>query len=278
MKLSIRHEIRIGLPAGTSRAVMHLLLTPRDGPGQTIRDWTIELPEGAKAVLFSDGFNNRAQLIAQGRPPEEWMVTATGKAETTDRNGVLGRMPGEPVPRLFLRQTPLTAPSPELVKPFEDAASRKDRIGLLHRLMSLTPMIVKGRSPARAAQSQTQAASGERQAQVQTLTPPATAARPSPPDLAHAFIGGARALGIPARYVTGYLGRETAQAPAMHAWAEAYDDNLGWIGFDPQLQLCPTDRHLRVAVGLDATSAAPLRASPAALAVPAPKLTIEMLA
>ncbi|MBN9360590.1 MULTISPECIES: transglutaminase family protein [unclassified Devosia] len=83
-------------------------------------------------------------------------------------------------------------------------------------------------------------------------------------DYAHGFIGAARALEIPARYVTGYLHGSDSEQPALHAWAEAWDDGLGWIGFDAMLLLCPTDRHVRVAVGLDATSTMPVRSIPVA--------------
>jgi transglutaminase-like putative cysteine protease len=86
---------------------------------------------------------------------------------------------------------------------------------------------------------------------------------PPASDYAHAFIGACRALDIPARYVTGYLAGAEDGLPAFHAWAEAHDDRLGWIGFDARLQLCPTDRHVRLTVGLDATGAQPVRMVPA---------------
>ena len=88
---------------------------------------------------------------------------------------------------------------------------------------------------------------------------------PLPPatEYAHMFIGAARALGIPARFVTGYLVGTDDEPAKFHAWAEAYTEKLGWIGFDPMLELCPTDRHVRLAVGLDSLSAAPLRCVPA---------------
>ena len=278
MKVTIDHEIRINLPAGASRAVMHVLLTPRNGPGQTVAGWKVDIAAEANPVIFSDAFGNRAILAAHAKPPDEWVVRASGDIETEDKNGVLGRVQGDPVPRLFLRQTELTQPPPELVVPFEDQARGRDRIGLLHALMTTTPKVMRSKAPKRGAQSQSQSQGGPSQSQVQTLTPPPTNARPTPPELAHTFIGAARALGIPARYVTGYLARESAAAAAMHAWAEAYDEALGWIGFDPMLQVCPTDRHVRVAVGLDATSASPLRSSPVPNAVPAPKLTIAWAA
>jgi transglutaminase-like putative cysteine protease len=63
--------------------------------------------------------------------------------------------------------------------------------------------------------------------------------------------------------VTGYLAAEGEEAASFHAWAEAWDDGLGWIGFDPMLGLCPEERHVRVATGLDAVSAAPVRSVPA---------------
>ena len=47
--------------------------------------------------------------------------------------------------------------------------------------------------------------------------------------------------------------------PAPGAWAEAYVENLGWIGFDAANGVCPTDHYVRVAIGLDALGAAPIR-------------------
>ncbi|MGA9199818.1 MAG: transglutaminase family protein, partial [Pseudolabrys sp.] len=43
------------------------------------------------------------------------------------------------------------------------------------------------------------------------------------------------------------------------AWAEAYVENLGWVGFDPTNGICITDAHVRVAVGLDYLGASPVR-------------------
>ncbi len=82
-------------------------------------------------------------------------------------------------------------------------------------------------------------------------------------DISHIFIASARSLGIPARYVSGYLHRADGQndQQAGHAWAEAYVDGLGWVAFDATNGMCATDAYLRVAVGLDYLSAAPLRGS-----------------
>ena len=74
---------------------------------------------------------------------------------------------------------------------------------------------------------------------------------------AHSFAAAARHLGLPGRHVTGYLLRDADSAgSAAHAWAEAYVDRIGWIGFDPVEKLCPDGHHVRVATGLDALGAA----------------------
>ena len=82
-----------------------------------------------------------------------------------------------------------------------------------------------------------------------------------PRDLSHIFIGAAHSLGIPARYVAGYYCAEDGAAAmaAGHAWAEAAVPELGWVAFDPAHGFCPTDAHVRVAIGLDSLGAAPVR-------------------
>lgn len=48
------------------------------------------------------------------------------------------------------------------------------------------------------------------------------------------------------------------QPPAGHAWAEAYVEGLGWVGFDPFMNRCPDERYVRIAVGLDYRDAQPV--------------------
>ena len=80
-------------------------------------------------------------------------------------------------------------------------------------------------------------------------------------DFSNLFITVARLLGIPARYVCGYLytgGTRSSRAASdeTHAWVELYIPNIGWKGFDPTNGVLPQTEHVRVAVGrnyLDAT-------------------------
>jgi transglutaminase-like putative cysteine protease len=85
-------------------------------------------------------------------------------------------------------------------------------------------------------------------------------------DFAHLQIGCLRALGLAARYVSGYLltrpppGRPRLQgADASHAWIAVYVPGAGWIPFDPTNDLIPADEHVTVAQGRDFTDVAPLR-------------------
>ena len=75
-------------------------------------------------------------------------------------------------------------------------------------------------------------------------------------DFAHIMISLVRPLGIPCRYVSGYLytGKENADRSAQdatHAWVEAWLPGYGWVGFDPTNNLIVGDRHIRVAIGRD---------------------------
>ena len=79
-------------------------------------------------------------------------------------------------------------------------------------------------------------------------------------DLSHIFIGAAHSLGIPARYVAGYFRSEGVgrrrRRPRLGRGLRA---RSRLDGFDPANGFCPTDAHVRVAIGLDSLGAAPVR-------------------
>jgi len=248
MRIAIRHTLSLVPPPDTSNLVFQLLLTPGSGPTQKLERWSVEAPGIGNAARFADAFGNLVHLVNQLRPEGPIAITASGIVETFDRSGVVGKPTGEPVPALFLRATTLTRVPVTLYGKFR--SSKDDRIATLHGLMARVGEVLGGNEDP---QRQDQ----DGQSQSQALDTP----KPDAALLAHGFIGAARALDIPARYVSGYLLGEEGK-PALHAWAEAYDPGLGWIGFDPSLQLCPTERHVRLSVGLDALSTTPVRAVP----------------
>jgi transglutaminase-like putative cysteine protease len=80
-------------------------------------------------------------------------------------------------------------------------------------------------------------------------------------DFAHLFIAVARAMGVPARYVSGYIHNPggAGVASASHAWAEAWVVKRGWIGYDATHPVRTGEHHVRLAVGRDYSDAAPTR-------------------
>ena len=84
-------------------------------------------------------------------------------------------------------------------------------------------------------------------------------------DFAHVAITCLRGLGLPARYVSGYLltkpppGMEKLQgADASHAWISVWAPEAGWVDFDPTNGVMPTDEHITLAYGRDYDDISPI--------------------
>ena len=83
-------------------------------------------------------------------------------------------------------------------------------------------------------------------------------------DYSHVMIALVRRLGVPCRYVSGYLfhkaGSKTRSAEgATHAWVETFLPGLGWTGFDPTNNVIAGEAHVRTAVGRDYANVPPTR-------------------
>jgi transglutaminase-like putative cysteine protease len=231
-----------GPPAPTVQA---LRLTPTPVQGQSVLSWQIEAPGFETACSYTDCFGNRVDLVAAPAELNAVRVLASGVVEVIDNGGVVG-WTGEPVqPGAFLRQTTATTISPAIAA-MAGFVSQADRLSTLHALMAAVRDRVAFEVDTTHSHTTAAAAFADGRGVCQ--------------DHAHIFITAARELGIPARYVTGYLLLEDGgDAPAHHAWAEALVEDIGWIGFDAANCICPTERYVRLGMGLDAASAAPIR-------------------
>lgn len=85
-------------------------------------------------------------------------------------------------------------------------------------------------------------------------------------DFAQIMIACLRSLGLPARYVSGYLetlpppGRPRLQgADASHAWVSVFSPGQGWVDFDPTNNLLPDERHITIGWGRDFSDVSPIR-------------------
>ena len=247
MRVSIRHATHYSYDSPGAFAVQRLRLTPGDNRAQTVREWSIAADGIEHAAEYLDGFGNRVHLITHCKPYSELTIIATGEVDTVDTGGVVGDLGEAANPLLFLKATPLTQSS-AAIDAMADEAEAPKTLGRLHRLMESIA--------ARVAYDTGSTVSGT------TAAAAFAAGQGVCQDHAHIFIAAARRLRIPARYVTGYLVMDGEEiAAAHHAWAEAHVSHLGWVGFDPANDICPTDRYVRLACGFDAASAAPISGS-----------------
>ncbi len=261
MLITIRHKLTIDFAEPVPRLLLHLLLTPQSGPSQGIIEWTLDFSAEARQVEMTDGFGNHALFVSLTGISEPLDIVLSGIVETISGNGVLGMPMGEPVPWLFHRVTPQTRVPASVWGKFRGEASQPDdQLGVLHSLMSRIHELHQAET---AEESQDQGADTATGAAMLSQTQAEETESPSFLAPAQTFVGSARALGIPARLVSGYLVSDDVEIDSgPHFWAEAFLEGLGWVGFDPGLDICPTERYVRLAVGLDAGTAVPVRAYP----------------
>jgi transglutaminase-like putative cysteine protease len=248
MHLRIRHEIVHTYADPPKAANRKLLLTPRNHEGQHVVNWRIDLDHNCRLRPGEDSFGNIQHCYSVDGPFDSLTITVEGEAETFDTAGVV-RGAAERFPaQLFLRETPLTAASAELRAFAQEVGAREGEVlSKLHALLGATHEALTLESGAPAPEGAALAFA---------------ARQGSAADLAHVFIACARDIGAPARFIAGYLCTDDG-AISRHAWAEAYVDNLGWVGFDACIGASPGENHLRVAAALDAIDAAPLKSAPA---------------
>lgn len=247
MRLAIRHITRYRFEKPIAHAMQRLRLTPKDCDGQKIVDWDMEFENAQCELSYLDQNGNRVHLVSVAEDARAVILACRGTVETSDLVGVVGEHRG-PLPLWsFLRHTPLTQPGPEMRRLLRGfvPGDGEERIALLHRLAAA----VRDRVDYRKRTTHTRTTAEEAMAAGCGVCQ----------DQAHVFIGAARALDIPARYVSGYLMAEDGmEHGATHAWAEAHVEGLGWVGFDISNGISPDARYVRVATGRDYRDAAPV--------------------
>ena len=249
MRIHISHATTYTYDTPPSGVTQLLRLTPRDHEGQHVLSWRIDLSEDCLLHQHEDAFGNIIHSFTAEGPFDRLSVEVDGEVDTQDTGGLVkGAVECFP-PQLFLRETSLTRPDPAIVDfaKTAQAGTNGDNLALLHALLAaLNRQIAFDTDPTHTATTAAQAFALRRGVCQ---------------DITHIFVAAARSLGIPARYVGGHFHRAdgVTSQEAGHAWAEAYVENLGWVGFDPTNCLCITDAHVRVAVGLDYLGASPVR-------------------
>jgi transglutaminase-like putative cysteine protease len=245
MLLKISHTSTYHYDAPVPYALQRLHLVPQSNRIQTVHDWQVTCVGAHREVSYQDGFNNVTELIRNERGAREIAISAHGTVTTIDTSGVLGNDSVNSPLWMYTRQTNLTRPGENIQALATDISGTRDELTKLHELMALI---------------EAKMAFVPGQTNVETTAEDALIAGNGVcQDHAQVFVATARVCGLPARYVSGYLMiPDVENQAASHAWAEAHVQGLGWVGFDPANQICPNEKYVRVAVGLDYRDAAPI--------------------
>ncbi|WP_299674244.1 transglutaminase family protein [uncultured Roseobacter sp.] len=245
MLLTINHTTRYHYDAPVDYALQQVRLTPPNTAQQDVRSWEISVEGGRIETQYRDHNGGQVHLVSVDRGAEEVAIRAAGEVETTDTSGVLGKVYGPAPLWYFQKPTPLTEAGPGIKALAKHLTESRDQLAALHALSSsilmAAPYRIGETYAATTAEEALMGGSGVCQ------------------DHAQIFVAAARAAGLPARYVSGYLLMDDrVDQEASHAWAEAHLDSLGWVGFDVSNGISPDERYVRLAHGRDYRRAAPI--------------------
>lgn len=236
MLLNIEHQTQYVFSEVVQYTIQQLRLTPRNGYGQAVKHWQIKV--NGQLTPFEDAFGNLSHTLVIDQPHDSLLITVSGAVET----GLQTEQPEQALPpEIYLRDTPLTqadATMLEFSRPFANAPLTELMQALRERMH-----YIKGAT--------------------QVDTPAAEAFRLGKgvcQDHAHAFIGCCRSLGLPARYVSGYLFTVDGSLMQTHAWADVWQQGQ-WLGLDVSNGTLVNETHVRLAHGLDYRSASPVTGS-----------------
>ena len=221
MRFSITHQFNYSYDSPVRLSTQYLRLTPRDTTRQKVLAWMVGTP--GSALRTTDGYGNVLHVLTIDKPVTGIAIQAQGSVETSAAVDEPSDFTGAPLsPLLFLRPTALTRADEALVALAEQF---RRGIGTLAGLRELAAAIHAKNNGGSAA------------------------------DAAHTFIACCRCLGVPARYVSGYIYDHDV---AMHAWAEAWVEER-WRSFDIVRGTPVGEAHIKIAVGADYLDACPVR-------------------
>ena len=253
MLLRIDHETRLTYSEPVTESVIKVRMAPPSGEDQTVMNYRLRTTPSASITSFRDGFGNRADLFNVLPPHRELVINATSFVQTHRRpsltrlNGVVlatdGQIDLEAAD--YVRPSRLTGEGPALA---EFVAGLPRQTGLLADRVQELVMAVRARLAY--------------EKKVTTVHTPVTEAlalgRGVCQDFAHLLIAACRAVGLPARYVSGYVNQPGEVA--THAWAQIWaGPDCGWVDIDPTHDTWPGDDHVVTAVGRDYADVPPNR-------------------
>ena len=246
MRLIVNHTTSYEYDAPVDYGLQQVRLTPKERDGQKTINWDLTVEGGKKETSFNDHHANHVDLVSIDPGGEKLVIHCRGEVDVSESTGVIGQHRGFMALWNFKRETPLTTGGRKIAKLITELGSNfGDDISKAHALSALivshVPYTIGKTDADTNAEGAMTAAGGVCQ------------------DHAHIFITAMRKMDFPARYVSGYLMmNDRIDQDATHAWAEAYFEGIGWVGFDVSNGYSPDERYIRVATGLDYRDASPV--------------------
>lgn len=268
MIYSVRHATTYRYADPVTLSSHRLRLTPRNTPHQKVRRFAIDVTPATHTLAAErDAFGNATHQLDIRESHALLTIEARSVVEVTDESPELGFTPWEaaveaarrPTTAKALEAAPYVFPSSYTAADdaIEDYARESFGQGrpVLEAARELTARIYEDFAYDPAA------------THASTLALDSFAdKRGVCQDFAHVFLAGCRALGVPARYVSGYLlthppaGQEKlVGADASHAWASVWCPVAGWVDFDPTNDVIPGLEHVTCAWGRDYADVGPVQ-------------------
>jgi transglutaminase-like putative cysteine protease len=249
-RFEIVHETRFQYTEPIEETVMEMRLQPMDGNGQRCLEFHLELEPKVRLRAYRDGYGNHVHYFNLLRAHPRLRVTSRSLVET----GIRTRRDtdGDALVLDFLRSRPPAGDVPGV-----------RAMAAAHAPRGREPAAVEAALDALALGISRDFVYDPAVTNVYTAVEDVLELRAGVcQDFAHLFIAAAHAMGVPARYVSGYIyvpGESGVTEGASHAWAEAWVHGKGWLGYDATHPIRAGANHVRVAVGRDYRDAAPTR-------------------
>ena len=252
---SIRHLTRFRYRRPVSESIMEVRMHPRSDVNQHCLSFSLSVSPRCRVFTYRDQYGNNVHHFDIPGDHDQLVIVAESLVEQQIQMDVPAFLAPEAWSELdaliaagdygeMLLPSTFAVPTPALLELATklDVARRDDPLMVVHELNKRLYDYFDYAPKSTRVDSPIDEAIASRQGVCQ--------------DFAHTMIALLRHIGIPARYVSGYLyrGREDhdrSTPEASHAWVEVLLPHLNWVGFDPTNDLIAYNRHIRTAVGRD---------------------------
>jgi transglutaminase-like putative cysteine protease len=246
VRLRITHTTTFRYDEPVSEAYMEMRLRPLDAGGQRCESFRLTTDPPGEVRSYVDRFGNGIRHFDTLNPHDRLVVSARSDVSTPESFVAPERELSLLDAFDYLQPTPY-APDSEAVRTFaqghavrdDPMATAQTMLQATHEALAYTPGSTT----------------------VKTTADEALAARRGVcQDFAHLMIAACRVLGLPARYVSGYVfAPRRGTAAASHAWTDVFVGGHGWMSLDPTHGSAQTDHYVRIATGRDYADVPPTR-------------------